>query len=75
VSQFEQVHTAADAVEREFSRIVLWINNAMLSMYNPFLKMTPDEFRHIVEVTFLDQLYGMHCVLKQMMKLERGVII
>ena len=29
------------------------INNAMVSMYSPFEKMTADEFRHIVEVTFL----------------------
>ena len=27
----------------------------MVSMYSPFIEMTPDEFRHIVEVTFLGQ--------------------
>jgi len=47
----------------------------MVSMYSPFMKMTPTEFRHIVEVTFLGQVYGTHCALQQMMSRDRGVII
>ena len=39
VSNFEQVRAAADAAEHEFGPIDLWINNAMVSMYSPFLKM------------------------------------
>jgi short-subunit dehydrogenase len=75
VSQYEQVRAAADAAEREFGPIDLWINNAMVSMYSPFTKMTPEEFRHIVEVTFLGQVYGTHCALQRMMQRDRGVII
>ncbi len=75
VSQFDQVQAAADAIERKFGSVDLWINNAMVSMYSPFMKMTPTEFRHIVEVTFLGQVYGTHCALQQMMNRDRGVII
>lgn len=75
VSQFDQVQAAADAIERKFGCVDLWINNAMVSMYSPFMKMTPTEFRHIVEVTFLGQVYGTHCALQQMMSRDRGVII
>jgi short-subunit dehydrogenase len=75
VSDFEQVQAAADAAEREFGPIDLWINNAMVSMYSPFLKMTPEEFRHIVEVTFLGNVYGTNCALQRMMSRDRGVII
>ena len=75
VSQFDQVQAAADAIERKFGSVDLWINNAMVSMYSPFMKMTPTEFRHIVEVTFLGQVYGTHCALQQMMSRDRGVII
>ena len=75
VSQFDQVQAAADAAEREFGPIDLWINNAMVSMYSPFMKMTPDEFRHIVEVTFLGTVYGTHCALQRMIPRDRGIII
>ncbi len=59
----------------KFGCVDLWINNAMVSMYSPFMKMTPTEFRHIVEVTFLGQVYGTHRALQQMMSRDRGVII
>jgi short-subunit dehydrogenase len=75
VSQFDQVQAAADAAEREFGPIDLWINNAMVSMYSPFMKMLPEEFRHIVEVTFLGNVYGTQCALQRMMPRNRGVII
>jgi short-subunit dehydrogenase len=75
VSQFEQVHTAAETAEREFGPIDLWINNAMVSMYSPFMEMKPEEFKHIVEVTFLGQVYGTHCALKRMMPRDKGVIV
>ena len=66
VSNFDQVKAAADAAQRAFGPVDLWINNAMVSMYSPFDKMTPDEFRHIVEVTFLGNVYGTKCGLEQM---------
>ena len=75
VSQFAQVQTAADRIERELGKIALWINNAMVSMYSPFSRILPQEFKHIVEVTFLGTVYGTQCALKVMVPRDRGVII
>jgi short-subunit dehydrogenase len=75
VSNFEQVQAAAEQTERVFGPIDVWINNAMVSMYSPFMKMTADEFRHIVEVTFLGQVYGAHSALQRMKPRDKGVII
>ncbi len=75
VSRFEEVEAAAARTEQEFGPIDLWINNAMVSMYSPFMKMKPEEFRHIVEVTFLGQVYGTHCALQRMLPRDRGVIV
>ncbi|HZZ41754.1 MAG TPA: SDR family oxidoreductase [Tepidisphaeraceae bacterium] len=75
VSQFEQVEAAASITEQKFGPIDLWINNAMLSMYSPFMKMTPEEFRHIVNVTFLGVMHGTHCALKRMQPRDAGKII
>jgi len=69
------VQAAADAAEREFGPIDLWINNAMVSMYSPFMKMSPGEFKHIVKRTFLGQVYGTYCALQRMMQRDHGVII
>lgn len=75
VSDSKQVQAAAEAAERKFGPVDLWINNAMVSMYSPFMKMSPDEFKHIVEVTFLGAVYGTQCALKQMMPRNQGVIV
>jgi short-subunit dehydrogenase len=75
VSQFDQVEAAAEAADRAFGPIDLWINNAMVSMYSPFMKMTPEEFRHIVDVTFLGAVHGTHCALQRMIPRDRGVIV
>ncbi|HSV14663.1 MAG TPA: SDR family oxidoreductase [Tepidisphaeraceae bacterium] len=75
VSQFDQVEAAAKAVEERFGPIDVWINDAMVSMYSPFMQMKPEEFKHIVEVTFLGQVYGTRCALQRMVPRDRGVII
>jgi NAD(P)-dependent dehydrogenase (short-subunit alcohol dehydrogenase family) len=58
VSRYDEVEAAAAAAENRFGPIDVWINNAMVSMYSPFLEMTPDEFQHIVSVTFLGTVHG-----------------
>ena len=75
VSKFDQVEAAASQVEREFGPIDVWINNAMVSMYSPFMSMQPDEFSHIVEVTFLGNVHGTRCALSRMLPRDHGVII
>jgi short-subunit dehydrogenase len=75
VSQFGEVEAAAEAAEKEFGPIDLWINNAMVSMYSPFMKMEPEEFRHIVEVTFLGVVHGTRCALSRMMPRDCGKIV
>lgn len=75
VSQFDQVAAAATTAERELGPIDCWINNAMVSMYSPFIDMSPEEFRHIVEVTFLGTVHGTKCALERMLARDRGTII
>src|SRR5947209_7400110 len=43
----QQVEAAAEAVEREFGPIDVWINNAMVSMYAPFWEISPEEYKAI----------------------------
>lgn len=75
VSRPEQVEAAAERAERELGPIDVWINNAMVSMYAPFLSMTSEEVRRVVEVTFLGSANGLRCALQRMVPRDRGVII
>ncbi len=75
VSCPEEVESAAWAVEHELGPIDVWVNNAMVSLYSPFAEMTTDEFRHVVEVTFLGNVYGTHAALRRMRPRDRGVVI
>lgn len=44
-------------------------------MISPVWDMTPEEFRHIVEVTLLGQVYGTMAALKRMLARDRGSIV
>ena len=71
----DQVEAAAEAVEREFGPIDVWINDAMVSMYAPFWEISPEEYKHITDVTYHGQVYGTMAALKRMRPRDRGAIV
>lgn len=75
VADAEAVERAAEAVEREFGPIDIWINNAMVSVFSPVKEMKPEEYRRVTEVTYLGYVYGTLAALKRMLPRDRGVII
>ncbi|HEX8598273.1 MAG TPA: SDR family oxidoreductase [Chloroflexia bacterium] len=75
VADAEEIEAAADAVERELGQIDIWVNNAMTSVFSPFIEMTPDEFRRVTEVTYLGYVYGTHSALRRMLPRDRGHIV
>jgi NAD(P)-dependent dehydrogenase (short-subunit alcohol dehydrogenase family) len=75
VSDPQAVERAAEAVESRFGPIDVWVNNAMVSEYAAVWHMTHEEFRHIVEVTLLGQVYGTMAALKRMLPRDRGSIV
>ncbi|HZS70978.1 MAG TPA: SDR family oxidoreductase [Candidatus Acidoferrum sp.] len=75
VAESEQVEQAADAVEREFGPIDIWVNNAMTTVFSPFRNITPAEFKRATEVTYLGAVYGTMAALKRMYPRNRGTIV
>jgi NAD(P)-dependent dehydrogenase (short-subunit alcohol dehydrogenase family) len=75
VADFEQVESAARAVEETFGSIDVWINNAMVTIVSPFKEVTPEEFRRVTEVTYLGIVYGTMAALKRMLPRNHGVIV
>ncbi len=75
VSDYEQVERAAEAVERAFGPIDIWINNAMVGVMSPVKDMQPEEYRRVTEVTYLGQVYGTLAALKRMLPRDHGKIV
>jgi NADP-dependent 3-hydroxy acid dehydrogenase YdfG len=75
VARHEQVERAAQAVEKAFGPLDVWVNDAMVSMYAPFWQISAEEYRHITEVTYLGQVYGTMAALARMKPRDRGTIV
>ena len=75
VADAEAVERAAEAIEREFGAIDIWINNAMVSVFSPVKEMKPEEYKRVTEVTYLGYVYGTLAALKRMLPRDRGVIV
>lgn len=75
VARADQVEAAADAVMRQWGRIDVWINNAMVSVLAPVRQMLPEEYRRVTDVTYLGQVYGTLAALRRMCPRNRGVIV
>ncbi|MHB8718374.1 MAG: SDR family oxidoreductase [Candidatus Dormibacteria bacterium] len=75
VSQADQVEAAAEAVEREFGPIDVWVNDAMATIFAPFMETTADEFKRATEVTYLGAVYGTMAALKRMVPRDRGTVV
>lgn len=75
VAKSEEIEAAAEAVERQFGPIDVWINDAMVSMYAPFWEISAEEYKHMTEVTYLGQVYGTMAALRRMRPRNRGTIV
>jgi short-subunit dehydrogenase len=65
---------AARAVER-FGRIDVWVNNAALVTFSPFLELPADEVRRVLDVNVMGMVHGSQAALRQMRAQERGVLV
>jgi short-subunit dehydrogenase len=75
VADAQQVEQAAERVEKELGPIDIWVNDAMTTVFAPFLEITPAEFKRATEVTYLGQVYGTMAALKRMHRRNRGTIV
>jgi short-subunit dehydrogenase len=75
VSDADAVDAAAERVEAELGPIDIWINNAMTAVLGEVRDTSPEEFRRVIEVTFLGSVHGAKAALKRMEPRGRGAII
>src|SRR5205807_5744286 len=75
VSDADAVENAAANTEQELGTIDVWVNVAMVSVFSPFLKMNPAEFKRVTDVTYLGYVYGTMSALRRMQSRNRGTIV
>ncbi len=75
VADHEQVEAAAERVERELGPVDVWVNVAMTAILAEVRNTRPEEFRSVVEVTFLGSVHGAMAALSRMQERDRGTIV
>ena len=75
VAESGEVEAAAEAVEKQFGPIDIWVNNAMTTIFSPLKDITPHEFKRATEVTYLGTVYGTMAALKRMQLRDHGTIV
>lgn len=75
VADAEAVERAAQAVEDRWGRIDTWVNNAMATVFAPVVETTPDEFKRVMDVTYLGYVHGTLSALRHMRSRDEGTIV
>jgi short-subunit dehydrogenase len=75
VADAPAVERAADQIEQQFGPIEIWVNNAMTTVFSPFVEITPEEYKRATEVTYLGAVYGTMAALRRMKPRDRGCIV
>ena len=75
VADADAVERAAAETEDTLGPIDIWVNNAMVTVYAPVSKLTPDEFRRATEVTYFGSVWGTMAALRRMLPRDRGTIV
>ena len=75
VADEAQVEEAAERAESTLGPIDIWVNNAATTVFSPLKEMDADEFRRVLEVTYLGAVWGTRAALKRMQPRDRGTIV
>jgi NAD(P)-dependent dehydrogenase (short-subunit alcohol dehydrogenase family) len=75
VTNASAVDDAADRVAAEWGGIDVWVNDAMVSVLAPVERITPDEYRRVIDVNYLGYVHGTLAALRHMRGAGGGVII
>jgi NAD(P)-dependent dehydrogenase (short-subunit alcohol dehydrogenase family) len=75
VSDADALELAAQRIESELGAIDVWVNSAMAAVLAEVTDTTPEEFKRVLEVTFLGSVHGAQVALRRMLPRDEGVIV
>jgi NAD(P)-dependent dehydrogenase (short-subunit alcohol dehydrogenase family) len=75
VSEFEQVEAVAQSAVEEYGRLDTWVHLAAAGLFARFDQTQPDEFRRVVDVDLMGQVYGAMAALPHIKREGRGALV
>lgn len=75
VSDFAQVKSVADRAVAEYGRLDTWAHVAAVEIYAKFEDTTPEEFKQLIEINLMGQVYGAKAALPYIREQGRGALI
>ncbi|HJQ68260.1 MAG TPA: SDR family oxidoreductase [Blastocatellia bacterium] len=75
VTKREDVERLAQTAINYFGRIDTWVNNAGVSVYAMFDKLSDEEIRRIIDVNFMGTVYGLQVALPLLRSNGGGTVI
>ena len=75
VADFDQVKAIAEKTVEHFGRLDTWVHLAATSVFATFDNVTPEEFKRVVDVTLMGQVYGAMAALPYLKREGRGALI
>ena len=69
------VDEASDHIVTTWGGVDVWVNNAIVTVYSPISRMTPEEYRRVIEVDYLGTVHGTLAALRHMRRADAGSIV
>jgi NAD(P)-dependent dehydrogenase (short-subunit alcohol dehydrogenase family) len=74
-SGFDQVKAVADRAVEVYGRLDTWVHLAAVGLFATFEETTPEEFRRVIDVNLMGQIYGAMAALPQIKREGGGALI
>lgn len=74
-SEYDAVQELASRAVEEFGRIDVWVNNAAVSFFSPFLEVPLRDFERVIDVNVMGYVYGARAALERMQDQGSGVLV
>ena len=75
VAELDQVQAIAERAVAEYGRIDTWVHLAAVALYATFVQTTPEEFKRVVDVNLMGQVYGAMVALPHLRRAGGGALI
>jgi NAD(P)-dependent dehydrogenase (short-subunit alcohol dehydrogenase family) len=75
VCEFEQVEAVAQIAVEEYGRLDTWVHLAAVGLFAPFDQTQPEEFKRVVDVDLMGQVYGAMAALPRIKREGRGALV
>src|SRR5215210_5505791 len=75
MAEFEQVNAVADRAAEQYGALDTWVHLSGVGLYATFDQTEPEEFKRVIDVNLMGQVYGAMAALPHLKREGRGALI